>query len=224
MLRPVFVELAHDLESFNPAFTAVVLSVQMTLGFSDYKRRDAALQALVQPLAGEYGIAIGQPLLQTHRQLFASWYESTMGEPLETLLAEGAVPAKSLALFSAMMNDIQTGGGATERANDPVAKASYALGYNLAIEYLADYEKTWLLDAFRSLDARVIGPLTGRKPDYLFMEVHAEHECEHAALGHAAVTGFVPSSQVETVREAVAKHDADLATFYGGLADMLELN
>ena len=25
-------------------------------------------------------------------------------------------------------------------------QASYAMGYNLAIEYLADYEKTWMLD------------------------------------------------------------------------------
>ena len=28
----------------------------------------------------------------------------------------------------------------------PPHQASYALGYNLAIEYLADYEKTWMLD------------------------------------------------------------------------------
>jgi hypothetical protein len=34
-------------------------------------------------------------------------------------------------------------------------QASYALGYNLAIEYLADYEKTWMLDSFRDLNQRI---------------------------------------------------------------------
>ena len=33
-LRPVFNELAHDLETFNPAFTATMLKVQMTVGLS----------------------------------------------------------------------------------------------------------------------------------------------------------------------------------------------
>lgn len=52
-------------------------------------------------------------------------------------------------------------------------QASYAMGYNLAIEYLADYEKTWMLDSFRSLDTRIFTPL-GRKVDWIFLEVHAE--------------------------------------------------
>jgi len=33
-------ELAYNLESFNPAFTAVLLKVQSTIGLSDYVRRD----------------------------------------------------------------------------------------------------------------------------------------------------------------------------------------
>ena len=53
-------ELAHNLESFNPAFTAVLLKVQSTIGASDYVGRDAALKCLIQPLAGEYGMHNGQ--------------------------------------------------------------------------------------------------------------------------------------------------------------------
>lgn len=53
--------------------------------------------------------------------------------------------------------------------------ASYALGYNLAIEYLADYEKTWMLDSFRDLDRRILSDL-GKKVDWIFLEVHAEGE------------------------------------------------
>lgn len=55
-LRPVMAELAYNLESFNPAFTAVLLAVQSTIGSTDYVRRDMALKNLIQPLAGEYGM------------------------------------------------------------------------------------------------------------------------------------------------------------------------
>lgn len=50
-----------------------MLKVQMTVGATDYRQRDHALQQLIQPLAGEYGVVIGAPLLKTHRQLFAEW-------------------------------------------------------------------------------------------------------------------------------------------------------
>lgn len=30
------------------------------------------------------------------------------------------------------------------------------MGYNLAMEYLADYEKTWMLDSFRELHSKHI--------------------------------------------------------------------
>lgn len=54
-------ELAYNLESFNPAFTAVLLAVQRTIGLSDYVRRDTALKNLIQPLAGEYGMHNSEP-------------------------------------------------------------------------------------------------------------------------------------------------------------------
>ena len=60
-LRPVLAELCFNLESFNPAFAAVLLRVQMTIGNSDYQRRDAALKQLIVPLAGEYGMHNGAP-------------------------------------------------------------------------------------------------------------------------------------------------------------------
>ena len=54
-------ELAYNLESFNPAFTAVLFKVQNTIGRSDYVRRDVALKNLIQPLAGEYGMHNDEP-------------------------------------------------------------------------------------------------------------------------------------------------------------------
>ncbi len=49
----------------------------------------------------------------------------------------------------------------------PWSQASYALGYNLAIEYLADYEKTWMLDSFRDLNERVLH----KDINWIFLEV-----------------------------------------------------
>lgn len=50
-------------------------------------------------------------------------------------------------------------------------QGSYALGYNLAIEYLADYEKTWMLDSFKALNARVLAPAGRGMTEWLFLEV-----------------------------------------------------
>ena len=50
-------------------------------------------------------------------------------------------------------------------------QACYAMGYNLAIEYLADYEKTWMLDSFRSLNKRVLHAQNRPLMEWLFLEV-----------------------------------------------------
>ena len=55
--------------------------------------------------------------------------------------------------------------------------------------------------------------------------MHAEGdfaEAEHAALGHGAVTAFVPAAAEPLLRCAMLDHDRDFATFYNTLADMLE--
>ena len=50
-------------------------------------------------------------------------------------------------------------------------QACYAMGYNLAIEYMADYEKTWMLAAFRDLNKRVLAPNGRALTEWLFLEV-----------------------------------------------------
>ncbi|KAF8070855.1 hypothetical protein HT031_000936 [Scenedesmus sp. PABB004] len=214
VLRPVFNELCFNLESFNPAFAACLLQVQRTIGVSDYVRRDLALKNLIQPLAGEYGMHNGQPQLKTHRELFSDFFASLFGYPLSDLLADSPPPAAAQRLYGEMMRDILGGGG----HDGPLAQASYALGYNLAIEYLADYEKTWMLDSFRDLNARVCA----RDVDWVFLEVHAEGEAEHAAIGHSAVLNLVPREHVPLLRQAMADHDRDFAAFYNALAGMME--
>lgn len=218
VLTPVFVELCFNLESFNPAFTSCLLMVQRTIGTSDYVRRDLALKNLIQPLAGEYGMHNGSQQLKTHRELFSDFFASLFGYPLEDLMARGDCPEAAKAMWSQMSRDITSGGGAY---TDPVAQASYALGYNLAIEYLADYEKTWMLDSFRALDSRIFAGL-GKKVDWVFLEVHAEGEAEHAAIGHNAVLNFVAEEHVPILRKAMLDHDRDFATFYNHVADLLE--
>ena len=45
------------------------------------------------------------------------------------------------------------------------------MGYNLAIEYLADYEKTWMLDSFRKLSRDILAPQGRALTEWLFLEV-----------------------------------------------------
>eukprot|EP00887_Chlorella_sp_A99_P004680 scaffold4.g4680.t1 len=186
-LRPVMHELAYNLESFNPAFTAVLLRVQCTIGTTDYVRRDLALKKLIQPLAGEYGMHNGEQQARTHRELFSAFYADLLKEPLEALPRRGPPsPARA------------------------------------AIEYLADYEKTWMLDSFRALDARVLRPAGRPLAEWVFLEVHAEGEAEHAAIGHDAVVTLVPAAHEPVLRRAMLDHDRDMAAFYNHLADLLE--
>jgi hypothetical protein len=209
-------ELAYNLESFNPAFTAVLLAVQRTIGLSDYVRRDTALKHLIQPLAGEYGMHNNEPQARTHRELFSIFYADLLKEPLEALLAAAPRPPAAERFFGQMMRDLDA-----PRA-DSVEQACYAMGYNLAIEYLADYEKTWMLDSFRALNARVLAPAGRPLTQWVFLEVHAEGEAEHAAIGHDAVMAFVPAAAEGTLRRAMLDHDRDMAAFYNHLADLLE--
>lgn len=53
------------------------------------------------------------------------------------------------------------------------------------------------------------------------MQVHAEGEAEHAAIGHRAAASFVPKAHEGALRQAMLDHDRDFAAFYGALADML---
>lgn len=217
-LAPVMNELAYNLESFNPAFTAVLLRVQSTIGKTDYVCRDNALKNLIQPLAGEYGMHNGEPQAKTHRELFSLFYADLMKQPLETVLSKNPEPRFSKILFDQMMRDLS----APEGIHGPVELASYALGYNLAIEYLADYEKTWMLDSFRELNARVLEPQGRPLSEWLFLEVHAEGEAEHAALGHAAVASMVPASHQGILLRAMQDHDRDFSAFYSEMANMLQ--
>ncbi|PNH01422.1 hypothetical protein TSOC_012698 [Tetrabaena socialis] len=156
--------------------------------------------------------------VKTHRELFSDFFASLFGYELQQLIADSPQPPAAQLLFAQMSRDILNGG--TKYAST-LEQASYALGYNLAIEYLADYEKTWMLDSFRQLEPSIFAPL-GRKVDWVFLEVHAEGEAEHAAIGHNAVLNLVPSAHLPILRAAMADHDRDFAAFYNHVADLLE--
>jgi hypothetical protein len=176
--------------------------------------------------------------VKTHRELFSDFYLSLFGRPIADLLRESPPPEHARALYQRMMRDILSGGGAVRddfspssdggRAGDSLQAASYALGYNLAIEYLADYEKTWMLDSFRALlsaenegGALARAGLESEKVDWVFLEVHAEGEAEHAAIGHSAALALVAEEDAPVLRRAMADHDRDFAVFYNAMADLL---
>jgi hypothetical protein len=97
-------------------------------------------------------------------------------------------------------------------------QASYALGYNLAVEYLAASEKLWLLHTFQALDERVFKK-QGKSVEWLFLEIHALGEPEHADLGHKATVCLCPAEHEQTLRKAMMDHDRDFAQFWDSLTD-----
>jgi hypothetical protein len=104
---------------------------------------------------------------KTHRELFDDWVFSLLHTSASNLIASHPRPVHAEALFDCMMRDIPSAGGAPAC---PLTAASYALGYNLAIEYLADYEKRWMRDSFRELDCRFLAS-QGVVADWTFLEV-----------------------------------------------------
>ncbi len=56
----------------------------------------------------------------------------------------------------------------------------------------------------------------------LGLQVHAEGEAEHAAIGHNAVLNLVPQEHTPILRKAMADHARDFAAFYNHVADLME--
>jgi hypothetical protein len=54
------------------------------------------------------------------------------------------------------------------------------------------------------------------------VQVHAQDEKEHAAIGHAAVTALVPAQLQPVAAQAMRDHDRDFAVFYNAMAELLE--
>lgn len=104
---------------------------------------------------------------KTHRELFADWFQSMFHMPLAELIATSPDSKFAPVLFNQMMRDIRSNGG---QEGGAMTQACYAMGYNLAIEYMAAYEKTWMLDTFREMSAAYM-TAQGRAVDWVFLEV-----------------------------------------------------
>lgn len=57
---------------------------------------------------------------------------------------------------------------------------------------------------------------------HVCVQVHAEGEAEHAAIGHNAVLNMVPREHIPILQQAMADHDRDFAVFYNRMAELLE--
>lgn len=108
---------------------------------------------------------------KTHRELFDDWVQSLLGRSAPSLIAEEREPEAARVMFERMSADIAGCGG---EPGCPLTAAAYALGYNLAIEFLADFEKRWMLDSFRDMHDRYMAA-QGVTPDWVFLEVRHHH-------------------------------------------------
>ena len=226
-------EMCYNLESFNAVFTSVLLKVQLTIGTTDYANRDRALKSLIQPLGGEYGLSTASSgMLMSHRELFQTFYESIHGAgSMPGLLERAGSAPEGESFLRTMLGDIDTCGAYSSpsppSSTSPAGggyvgaeeQAAYALGYNLAVEYLASFEKEWLLQSFRALAAK--GIIKSDEVDWEFLEIHAEGEKEHASLGHDAVVAMVGERHVPLLRKAMADHDREFAAYYDFLTSLL---
>jgi hypothetical protein len=66
------------------------------------------------------------------------------------------------------------------------------------------------------------GPLADACFACHWLQVHAEGEAEHAAIGHNAVLNMVPREHIPVMKQAMADHDRDFAVFYNRMAELLE--
>ena len=57
--------------------------------------------------------------VKTHRELFADFFASLFGYPLEDLIAKGTPATGAQAMWAAMSRDIMTGGG---KYSDPMSQ------------------------------------------------------------------------------------------------------
>ena len=90
-----------------------------------------------------------------------------LGYSASDLISQSPDAPHGRTLFDQMMRDLSSGG---QQPGCPLTHASYAMGYNLAIEFLADYEKRWMLQSYRKLNERVLAK-QGLDVDWLFLEV-----------------------------------------------------
>jgi hypothetical protein len=78
------------------------------------------------------------------------------------------------------------------RTDTPPPQACYALGYNLAIEYLADYEKTWMLDSFRWVKGGACGAASGGACGEAGLVRRAREAAERRVLRRRRARGPLP--------------------------------
>ena len=78
-----------------------------------------------------------------------------------------------------------------------------------------------MLDSFREMASSSSSGSKHLEIDWRFLEVHAEGEEEHAAIGRDAVCSLVEDRDVWLVRKAMYSHDHDFANFYDGLTNIL---
>ena len=69
--------------------------------------------------------------VKTHRELFADFFASLFGYPLEDLIAKGAPDSGAQAMWAAMSRDIMTGGGKYSDAMSQVRSDSGLEGRGL---------------------------------------------------------------------------------------------
>ncbi|MDL4774080.1 hypothetical protein [Actinomadura xylanilytica] len=198
--------MGHLYEAFDLMFAIIASSVQATHDVSPYDARYVTMQNVLQPFASEYGIEPGRPLQNTHRKLYAEFYESATGEPWPALYPAHS-SSKWLACgrhWTKVMVERLQGDDL-----DLCQRAKYNLGYHWAVEALSVGEFDHLTAAWQSLGFHAP-----------YMDAHCEVEEEHAGCAIGAVVAF-SSVEDPLVVKGARDHESDLAGFYDQCTELI---
>ncbi len=204
--RPALLHgMGYNFEFYDGMFACIAANVQMAMDAIDYTARYQAMQHLLLPFCSEYGIEANRPLLRTHRQLFAEFYQSVAGRAMPQRYDESSSPwlQTSRRWCRKMARTLSC------RGSSPEDRARFNLGYFWAIERLSIDE----MELMRQAWGRI-----GYKAAYL--EAHCEVEPDHDRWVTRAVSALC-GDQHPQLTSAVAAHEAELAGYYRELTRLL---
>jgi hypothetical protein len=198
--------MGFNFEFYDGMFAVMIGNIQLAMDASDYSRRSRAVQNCLRPFCSEYGIEIGQPIAQTHRDLYADFYARVVGQPMPERYPEGSAnPWLAVARrWCGRMAESLAASGKT-----PAERARFNIGYFWTVEHLSVAEFALMREAWTRL---------GVEAPYL--DVHCYVEDDHDACSTRALLEFTDVGD-PSVLAAIEAHEGEIAGYYRELAGLV---
>jgi hypothetical protein len=198
----MLIGLGYNFEFYDGMFAVMIGHIQLCMDGSDYSRRASAVQNCLRPFCSEYGIEIGQPIAQTHRELYADFYSRVIGSAMPERYPQGD---DNPWLGTARRWCAQMASSLAAPSLTSEERARFNMGYFWTVEHLSVPEFTLMRSAWRGM---------GFEAPYL--DVHFSVEDDHDACSTNALFAFTEPDH-PSVRAAIERHESEIAGFYRDL-------